>query len=83
MEIEASLWRYFETPLYKKQIKNLDDLTALVSKMLDYSVKALETGVNTLGGEVSVLKKLTQIDRATGYVMAIYMIIAGAHTVNI
>lgn len=27
LEFEPSLWRYFKTPMFKRQMKTLDDLT--------------------------------------------------------
>jgi len=78
LDFLPSIWKYVETPKFKRLMQVFDDLTDLVLKYVDNRISQLEKS-NT-SRETSVLEKMLKIDRHAAVVMAMDMLFAGVDT---
>ncbi|XP_018572395.1 cytochrome P450 CYP12A2 [Anoplophora glabripennis] len=79
LDILPSIWKYIETPSWKRFVKVLDFITETLSKHID------EVFTKTISDDVpedqlNILQKLTKQDRHIAFVMVMDMLTAGIDT---
>ncbi|XP_055371146.1 cytochrome P450 CYP12A2-like [Condylostylus longicornis] len=83
IEFKPSLWKYYETPNYKKIIEAYDALTEITLKYIDEAIeryKTIEKHDNRNEQEKSIVQRLININKNVAVVMAIEMFFAGVDT---
>ncbi|XP_017845037.1 probable cytochrome P450 12a4, mitochondrial [Drosophila busckii] len=86
LEIQPSLWRYIETPMFKKLMKAFDNIQEVTSAFVNEALERLEReaqqGLVRAEHEQSVLEKLLKKDKKVATVMAMDMLMAGVDTTS-
>ncbi|XP_036331397.1 uncharacterized protein LOC118743033 isoform X2 [Rhagoletis pomonella] len=78
LDMTPSLWKYFETPGFKKLMRAYNSVTEITFKYIDETMRRIEAEGKTEAN--SVLEKLLRIDKHLAVLMAIDMLNAGMDT---
>ncbi|XP_005177073.1 cytochrome P450 CYP12A2-like [Musca domestica] len=87
IEFQPSIWKYIETPTYKKLIKAMDTMQDTIASYIQEAIERMEAeekaGVPPKAeSEQSVLEKLLKVDKKIAQVMAMDMLLAGVDTTS-
>ncbi|XP_032596215.2 probable cytochrome P450 12a4, mitochondrial [Drosophila grimshawi] len=84
LEMQASPWRYIQTPMLKKLMNAFDNIQKVTLAYVDEALERLDKeqkqGTVRPENERSVLEKLLRIDQKVAVVMAMDMLMAGVDT---
>lgn len=81
-DIQPSIWRYYQTPGFKKFLKTYEKINAIIMNYVNEAVARFEKNPTSSDQESGVLEKLIKIDRNVGIVMAEDMLFAGVDTTS-
>jgi cytochrome P450 family 12 len=79
-DIKPSVWRYYQTPAFKRAMNNFDQVTEIIHKHVEKAVEKFKN--NPSEGESGVLEKLLKVDKNVAVIMAMDMLGAGIDTVS-
>ncbi|XP_062535024.1 probable cytochrome P450 12a5, mitochondrial [Armigeres subalbatus] len=80
LDVLPSVWKYYETPSFKRLMVVLDKITEIVIAKISEAVIRLEKNPTTSSESQSVLEKLLKVDRDIAFIMACDMLMAGVDT---
>ncbi|XP_013107495.1 cytochrome P450 CYP12A2 [Stomoxys calcitrans] len=87
VEFKPSIWKYYQTPTFKKLLASLDTITDITKTFIDEATARIEEESKNGApekpeSEKSVLEKLIKIDKKIAMVMAMDMLMAGVDTTS-
>ncbi|KAL1397369.1 hypothetical protein pipiens_009812 [Culex pipiens pipiens] len=82
LDILPSIWKYYKTPAFKRQMTVFDELTRIIMSHVDAAVVRLEKNPTLSSDQQSVLEKLLKVDRNVALVMVYDMLLAGVDTTS-
>ena len=81
-DIQPSVWRYFQTPGFKKALNVYEASSREVRQYIVEAVERYEKNPSPDINESGVLEKLIKIDKSIGIAMAEDMLLAGVDTTS-
>jgi cytochrome P450 family 12 len=81
-DIQPSVWRYFQTPGFKRVMELYEETAEEIKKYVMLAVEKFEKNPSPDDHERGILEKLIKIDKNIGIAMAEDMLLAGVDTTS-